>query len=94
MTNTPIFCFSITSGEDVFQDKIALLVTLQDCSQQHVHFKPLSTTALPYFSPIGAMAMSGDVNPYGGSTDTPVTSLRITSGEDIFQANIALLFAP
>jgi hypothetical protein len=65
-----------------------------DCSRRHLRFKPFPTTALPKFSPIGAMAMSGDVNPYGGSTDTPVTSLRITSGEDIFQANIALLFAP
>jgi hypothetical protein len=51
-------------------------------------------TALPEFSPIGATATSGDVTPYGRLTDTPVTSFRITSKEDIFQANIALLFAP
>jgi hypothetical protein len=40
------------------------------------------------------MATSGDVTPSGRSTYTPVTSFRIISGEDIFQANIALLFAP
>ncbi len=64
------------------------------CSQWHVHFKPSPTTALPEFSPIEATAMSGDVTPSGRSTNTPIISFSITSGEDIFQANIALLFAP
>jgi hypothetical protein len=38
--------------------------------------------------------MSGDVTPSGRSNDTPITSFRIISKEDIFQAYIALLFAP
>jgi hypothetical protein len=64
------------------------------CSQRHVHFKPSPTTALAEFSPIGATATSSDVTPSGRLTDTPVTSFIITSKEDIFQANTALLFAP
>ncbi len=64
------------------------------CSRWHVRFKPSPTNALPEFSPIGATATSGDVTLSCRSTDTPVTSFRITSKEDIFQANIALLFAP
>jgi hypothetical protein len=31
LTDTPVFCFSITSGEDIFQDDIALLITPQEC---------------------------------------------------------------
>jgi hypothetical protein len=64
------------------------------CSQWHIHFKPSPTNALPEFSPIGATAMSGDVTLSSRSTDTSVNSFRITSEEDIFQANIFLLFAP
>jgi hypothetical protein len=64
------------------------------CSQRHFRFKLFPTTALPKFSPIGATATIGDVTPSGRLTDIPLTSLRITSEEDIFQANIALLFAP
>jgi hypothetical protein len=37
------------------------------------------------------MAMSGDFTPSGHSTDTPITSSIITSGEDIFQDDIPLL---
>jgi hypothetical protein len=29
-THTSVFCFSITSGEDIFQDNIALLITPQE----------------------------------------------------------------
>jgi hypothetical protein len=64
------------------------------CSCWHVRFKPSPTTALPKFSPIGAMATSGDFTPSGLSTNTPVTSFSITSGEDIFQDNIALFVTP
>jgi hypothetical protein len=38
------------------------------------------------------MAMSGDVTLSSWLAKTPVTSFSITSEEDIFQANIALLF--
>jgi hypothetical protein len=66
-------------------------------SQRHVRFKPsptMHTTAFPKFSPIGATATSGDFPPSSRSTDTPVFSFSITSGEDIFQDNIALLVTP
>jgi hypothetical protein len=67
------------------------------CSQQHVGFKPSPTMPvanLPEFSPIRATARSGDFTPSGRSTDTPVFSFSITSGEYIFQNNIALLITP
>jgi hypothetical protein len=51
-------------------------------------------TALPDFSPIGATATSGDLTPPSQSIDTPVFHFSITSGEDIFQDNIALLDTP
>jgi hypothetical protein len=38
--------------------------------------------------------MSSDFTPFGRSIDTPVTSFSITSGEDIFQDEIPLLFPP
>jgi hypothetical protein len=37
-------------------------------------------------------ATSGNVTPSGPSTNTPITSFRTSSKEDIFQANITLLF--
>jgi hypothetical protein len=48
--------------------------TSSHCSQQHVHFKPSPTNALPEFSPIGATATSGDVTLSGRSTNTSVTA--------------------
>ncbi len=54
----------------------------------------MHTTALPGFSPIGATAFSGDFIPSGQSTNTSVFSFSITSSEDIFQDNIALLVTP
>jgi hypothetical protein len=40
------------------------------------------------------MATSSDFTPSGRLTNTPVTSFSITSSENIFQDEIALLFTP
>jgi hypothetical protein len=65
-------------------------------AQWHIRFKPPPpyTIALLEYSPIGATATSDDFTPSGQSTDNPVFTFSITSGEDIFQDNIALLVAP